>query len=152
MYVVKGGVEPHATRQICNLQAAFLLQGRLAHEERSPLRRVVDGVDTQTDVPECEVVIVETLYFGLHTVVVGQGAVVPVKALHLIDTRAKVDIRPTGYSMPHKGLHVEGVARQMDRYVSTCDAEAVGVDLPFHFRGGSIHSRRVAQGDVETGI
>ena len=111
LYVIKGRVEPHTTCQVCDFQSALLLQGCLAHEERGALWRITDGVDAQTDIPQCEVVIVESLHLRLHTVVVGQCTVVPVETLHLIYTRAEVDIRPTGHSMPHIGHHVERVAR-----------------------------------------
>ena len=85
-------------------------------------------------------------------VVVGEASVVPVETAYTVGAGTEVDICFVGYSMPHKGVDVECIARQMNGYCRTTDAEAVGIDAPSLFTLRRVNGSRIAQGNVEIGI
>ena len=96
--------------------------------------------------------LIETVCLRLESVVVGQGAVVPVETSHLVNIIANVDMGLAGHKPVEEPTDVQGVARQMELEACLADGETVCMDAPLQGGWCRVGSCRIIERNVQTSL
>ena len=133
--MIIGRVEGDAACELIHLNAALLPEECFPHEDRGAVGSTCDVVDAETDVVECDMIVIEAVGLWLVSVVVCQGAVAPVETAYLVDILPDVDIGLSGHQPAEVSVHVQRVTWQMELDVCLANGETVRIDAPFQGGG-----------------
>ena len=148
--MVIGGVEGKAPSELVHLNAALLSEKCFPYEDRGAIWRTSDVVEAETDVIECDMIVIKTVGLRFESVVVSQRSVVPVETAHFVDIIADVDIGLSGHESAEVSVHVQRVTWQVESEVGLADGETVRIDAPLQRGGCRIGGCRITEGDVQT--
>ena len=112
------------------LHTALLLQCHMTHHQTYRRVVIIDGVDTDIQMGEINMIEVKTLHTGLEVLVVGQSTVQPIDTSYGIGLSAKVYQGVSGCQRTETGLHAHRIAGHVQRQIGATDDDAIHMDFP----------------------